>query len=87
MPPPNDLPPDAWMDARVEAYVDDTLPAPERARFDARLRADPHWQDQVTRARSIRDTLQSRHPPPPPTNLTDAILRHVATDLCSKNDS
>mgnify|MGYP006282313201 FL=1 len=78
MPQPNGLPPDAWMDTRVEAYIDDTLPPDERTRFEARLWADPHWQEQVTRARSIRSALQSQQSPPAPADLTNTILRHVA---------
>lgn len=87
MPLPNDLPPDAWMNDRVEAYVDGTLSAPARARFEARLRVDPCWQEQVERARSIRDALQARCPPPPPSDLTDALLRHVATRSSSPTGS
>jgi anti-sigma factor RsiW len=68
------------MDARVEAYIDDELSPDERARFEARLRADPYWQDQVERARSIRVTLRSQTPPSAPTELTDTILRHACSE-------
>jgi anti-sigma factor RsiW len=80
----NGLPSDAWMDARVEAYIDDTLPPDERTRFEARVWADPHWQDQVERAHSIRLALQSRRPPTPPTELTDAILTRASASHCSE---
>lgn len=83
---PNDLPLDAWMDARVEAYIDDDLSPSERARFEARLRADPYWQEQVSRARSIRTTLRSTSAPSPPTDLTDTILRDVASPSCLKKN-
>jgi anti-sigma factor RsiW len=66
------------MDARVEAYIDDSLPPSERAQFEARLWSDPHWEMQVERARSIRSALQSQCPPSPPSELTDAILQHVS---------
>jgi anti-sigma factor RsiW len=82
----NGLPSDAWMDARVEAYIDDTLPPDERTRFEARVWADPHWQDQVERARSIRSALQSQRPPPAPTELTNAILTHAGT-RCSQTEA
>jgi len=84
MPQLNGLPPNAWMDARVEAYIDDSLPPGERTRFEARLWADPHWQEQVQRARSIRSALQSQRSPTPPAELTKTILQHVAHSHLSK---
>ncbi len=83
MPPPNALPSDVWMDARVEAYIDDNLSPDERTRFDARLRADPYWQEQVERAHAIRTTLRSTNVPSPPSDLTDTILRYAST--CSES--
>jgi anti-sigma factor RsiW len=67
------------MDARVEAYIDDCLPPGEQTRFEARLWADPYWEKQVERARSIRSALQSQSSPSPPTDLTDAILRRASS--------
>jgi len=78
MPQPN--PSDAWMDARVEAYVDDALSPDEQTQFEARMWADPHWEEQVERARSIRVSLRSQAPPPTPTALTDTILRHAYSE-------
>jgi anti-sigma factor RsiW len=68
------------MDARVEAFVDGTLPPDEHARFEARRLVDPYWQTQVEHARTIRATLRTQDPPGAPTDLTDAILRHAAAD-------
>lgn len=79
MPLPNGLPSDAWMDARVEAYIDETLPPDERTQFEARLWADPYWHQQVTQARSIQNALRAQSPPPPPTDLTDTILRRTSS--------
>lgn len=81
---PNSLPPNAWMDARVEAYIDDALPPDERTRFEARLWADPRWQEQVQRARSIRSALQSQRNLQPPAELTKSILQHVARSHLSE---
>jgi anti-sigma factor RsiW len=80
----NGLPSDAWMDARVEAYIDDTLSPDEQMRFEARVWDDPQWQEQVERARSIRLALQSRRPPTAPTKLTNAILKHASASQCSE---
>jgi anti-sigma factor RsiW len=74
------------MDARVEAYVDDALPPTEQIRFEARLWADPHWQEQVERARSIRGSLRSQSPPPAPTELTTAILSYVSSSPAAKTE-
>jgi len=80
MPQPNSLPLDAWMDARVEAYIDDDLSPEERTRFEARLRADPYWQEQVEHARSIRGSLRSQTPPSAPADLADTILHHAGPE-------
>lgn len=85
MSPPNSLPSDAWMDARVEAYVDDELSPNERTRFEARLWADPYWKEQVERARSIRLSLRSQPSPSAPSELTDTILDRVSLSSCSEN--
>jgi len=87
MPQPNGTSLDAWMDARVEAYIDDTLPPSEQARFEAHLRTDPHWQEQVERARSIRSTLRSQTSPSPPSELTDTIFRHTSARSQSEENT
>jgi anti-sigma factor RsiW len=66
------------MDDRVEAYIDGTLSAPEQERFEARLRGDLYWQEQVERARSIQDALRAKSPATPPADLPSAILRHAS---------
>jgi anti-sigma factor RsiW len=71
------------MDAHIEAYVDGTLSPTDQARFEAGLRADPAWQDEVEHARSIRAFLRTQSPPTPPAALTDAILEQA---LASKKD-
>ena len=79
---------DAWMDARVEAYVDDALSPNERARFESILRADAHWQEQVERAQSIRGALRTQASPPAPDDLTTSILRRASTSRpCSKKEA
>lgn len=87
MPQPNGLPSDKWMDARVEAFVDDDLPPNEHARFESILCTSTHWQEQVDRARAIRDTLRTQSPPPPPDTLTHTVLRRAASPPCSETDT
>jgi anti-sigma factor RsiW len=72
------------MDAHIEAYVDGSLSPEEQARFDAGLRADPAWQVEVEHAHAIRAFLRTQSPPPPPADLTAAILSRVSTSVSSK---
>lgn len=84
---PNDSPPDHWMDANLEAYVDGTLSPADEARFEAGLRADSTWQDEVEHARSIRTYLRSQSPPSPPSDLTNAILKRASASASSQEDA
>ena len=68
------LPPDDWMDERVEAYVDDALPPDEAMRFSAALDASPHWRAQVRHAERIHQTLEATELPACPPACTEAIL-------------
>lgn len=67
-------PPDDWMDERVEAYVDGTLPADEAVRFEAALETTPHWKTQVRHATRIRTALHESPTPSCPPECTEAIL-------------
>lgn len=80
MPQPNGLPTDAWMDARVESYVDGTLSPRERHRFEARLQVDCHWQEQVDRAQAIQGALKTQSPPSAPSTLKPTILDRISGD-------
>lgn len=75
------------MDARVEAYVDDSLPRVERLRFEQRLRADAYWREQVTYARSIRRILTRKNLPSAPSDLGASILRQILSSPTSVNGS
>ena len=76
------MPPEAWLDDRLEAYLDDALPAPEREAVEAALRRDPlaraDWQAALQRARQIRDGLHALPRPVCPTHVTRAVLEHAA---------
>lgn len=88
MPPSDHVPPsDAWMDARVEAYIDNALSHPERLRFERRLRTDAYWQEQVAYARSIRRILTRRNAPSAPSELGTSILRQIPSSSTSVNGS
>ena len=74
---PNPTPPDAWMDACVEAYVDGDLSPDERARFERRLRASPAWQARVEQARTIQQSLRALPQPPCPPRVAGAVRAEV----------
>ena len=71
MRPPDNLHHD-WMDARIEAYLDDALPADERARFEQYL--DDDWNAELFLARQIHDGLHALPELECPSHVTEAVL-------------
>ncbi len=65
-----------WMDDRLEAYLDDALPADERRAFVQRLR-DEDWDDELLLARQVRDGLRALPQPRCPMPVTQAVLAEV----------
>jgi len=64
----------AWMEARIEAYLDDDLPAEERAHFERRLSTET-WADQLALAEQIRAGLHRLPAPLCPAPVTQAAIR------------
>ena len=60
-----------WMDARVEVYLDEALPADEQARFEHALAADADWEAELFLARQIRDGLHVLPQPVCPPRVAD----------------
>ncbi len=71
MKPPENL--QDWMDAHVEAYLDDDLPADERLLFEQGL-ADARWDAELFMARQIREGLRALPEPVCPPRVTEAVL-------------
>lgn len=69
-----------WMDARVEAYVDDELPPDERETFERVLADHDHWALQVRCARRIHNELYDLPQPTCPPQVTQAVLEHARRD-------
>ena len=65
-----------WFDERIEAYLDDELPAGERRLFEAQLRLDETLQRELDRARAIAGALRAPDLNCPP-HLEQAILQSV----------
>ncbi len=70
-----------WMDARVEAYLDDALPAEERVRFEQMLADDDGWEAEVFLARQIRDGLRALPDLECPPAVTEAVLTRTRREV------
>lgn len=70
----------AWIDARIEAYVDDELPPEERQRLDAYLSADEAWADQLRLAQAVRAELSTIESPSCPPELAESVLSRVRAE-------
>ncbi len=74
----------AWLDARLEAYLDGDLPPAEHDAFERAAfapDAEAAWDAELFLARQIRDGLRALPQPACPPRLTDAVLaraRHQA---------
>ena len=66
-----------WMDARVEVYLDEALPAGEQARFEHALPTDADWEAELFLARQIRDGLHVLPQPVCPPRVAEAVLAQV----------
>lgn len=66
-----------WMDARLEAYLDEALPADEHARFERGLALDADWDAELFLARQIRDGLQTLPEPVCPPQVAEAVMAQV----------
>ena len=74
---PSESPIHDWMDARVEAYLDEALSIDEQARFEHALAADADWEAELFLARQIRDGLRALPHPECPPHVTAAVLAKV----------
>lgn len=70
-------PQDAWMDARLEAYLDGDLPAGDANRFEQLLADDEGWQATLHLAARVRDGLHALPRPACPPELTRSVLAEV----------
>lgn len=81
---PDDLPGDLpanWLDDRVEAFVDGTLPADELLRFESALAAEPALRDDIELARLIGTELPSLGSARCPDHVVSGVMREVRRDI------
>lgn len=77
-----------WMDARVEAYVDEVLPPKERAAFEERLRKTPRCQRAVRRARRLERELRALPQPDAcPPEVTQAVLDRTVRNQSPRREN
>lgn len=74
---------DEWLDDRVEAFVDGTLPAGELHRFEAALAAEPALRDEIDLARLIGEELPTIGAARCPDHVVSGIMRDVRRDIRS----
>ncbi|MDZ4700502.1 MAG: hypothetical protein SH809_12415 [Rhodothermales bacterium] len=67
-------PTDAWIDERLEAFLDGDLPPEELARMERVLANDPTWHVRLTLATRIQAELRASFTPAVPAGLTRVIL-------------
>lgn len=70
-----------WLDDRIEAFVDGTLPAGERRRFEAALASRPALRDDVDLARLIGEELPNLAADRCPDHVVTGIMREVRRDI------
>lgn len=70
----------AWIDARLEAYVDDELPPEERRRLDAYVSADEAWAEQLRLAQAVRAELSTIESPSCPPELAQSVLSRARAE-------
>lgn len=78
---PSGNPPANWLDDRVEAFVDGTLPADELRRFESALTAEPALRDEIDLARMIGRELPNLGSARCPDHVVSGIMRDVRRDI------
>ena len=71
---------DAWVNERLEAYLDNQLPQEEALQVETWLERDDRWHEELTLAMHIRDELRSLRSPVCPPQVTRHVIRHARRD-------
>lgn len=70
-----------WLDTRVEAFVDGTLPPDELLRFESALAAQPEMRDEIALARLIGEELPNLGSVRCPDHVVSGVMREVRRDI------
>lgn len=74
-------PPRDWLDDRIEAFVDGTLPDDERRRFESTLASEPALRDEIELARLIGEELPNLGSARCPDHVVSGVMRDVRRDI------
>ena len=72
---------DAWVNDRLEAYLDNQLPSEEAMKVEKWLEGSDHWHEELTLAMHIRDELRGLRLPDCPPHLSQNIIRAARQDV------
>ena len=71
---------DAWVNERLEAYLDNQLPEEEARHVEHWLEGDNRWHEELTLAMHIRDELRSLGSPVCPPHVAQNVIRTARRD-------
>ena len=71
---------DAWVNERLEAYLDNQLPPEEASKVEYWLEDDNRWHEELTLAMHIRDELRSLRAPVCPPHVTQQVIKTARRD-------
>lgn len=71
---------DAWVNERLEAYMDNQLPSEEAQRVEEWLQKDDRWHEELALAVHIRDELRSLRYPACPPHVAQHVVQHARRD-------
>jgi len=73
--------PDNWLDDRIEAFADGSMPSAERRRFEAVMESDASLRDEIALARQIGKELGTLGDARCPDHVVSGIMREVRRDI------
>ena len=71
---------DAWVNERLEAYMDNQLPSEEGEQVERWLKKDERWHEELALALHIRDELRSFRAPACPPHVAKNAVQHARKD-------
>ena len=71
---------DAWVNERLEAYLDNQLPPEEAQQVEQWLEGDNRWHEELTLAMHIRDELRSFRSPVCPPHVAHTVIKNARRD-------
>lgn len=70
-----------WLDERIEAFVDGSLPSAESGRFEAAMQTRPELREEIALARLIGEELPALGEARCPDHVVSGIMQEVRRDI------